>query len=72
MTKLEQIKDNEWECILEFINSQIGINKDIINGYRCLDFNDEELEKIKQEQKLLKSCKRKLEKMKGKVLYSYD
>ena len=72
MTKLEQIKDNEWECILRFINSQISMNKDIINAYRRYDFYDKDLEKIKEENKLLKSCKRKLEKMKGKVLYSYD
>lgn len=72
MTKLEQIKDNEWECILEFINYQIGENKDILNAYRRCNFDEEELKNIKEENKLLKSCKRKLEKMKGKVLYSDD
>ena len=46
MTKLEEIKDNEWECILRFINSQISMNKDIINAYRRYDFYDKDLEKF--------------------------
>lgn len=72
MIKLEELKDDEWECILDYINSQIEANEDIFNNFRCCDFSKEELQFIKEEQKLLKSCVRKLEKMKGKVLYTYD
>lgn len=72
MTKLEEIKDNEWECILSLINYQISVNEDILNEFHCCDFNEGELELVKKEQELLKSSVRKLEKMKGKVLYSYD
>ena len=72
MTKLEEIKDNEWECILSLINAQISVNEDILNEYRWCDFDVGELELVTKEQELLKSSVRKLEKMKGKVLFTYD
>ena len=72
MTKLEELNDNEWKYILDYLNFQIKVNEDIFNDFRCCDFGKEELQFIKEEQELLKSCVRKLEKMKGKVLYTYD
>ena len=72
MTKLEELKDNEWEYILNYLNFQIKVNEDIFNDFRCCDFDKKELQFIKEEQELLKRCVRKLEKMKGKVLYTCD
>ena len=72
MTKLEELKDNEWKYILDYLNFQINVNEDIFNNIYCCDIDKEELQAIKEEQEILKSCIRKLEKMKGKVLYTYD
>lgn len=72
MTKLEQIRHSEFECIFSIIEVQIDINNDILNGVRCLNFSDEELAEIKLEQDLLESGLKKLKKMKGKVLFTYD
>ena len=72
MTKLEEIRHAEWECILNLIEVQIDINNAILNGVRCLDYTDKELAEIKLEQDLLESGLKKLKKMKGKVLFSYD
>lgn len=72
MTKLEELRHAEFECILNLIEVQIDINNDILNGVRCLNYSDEELEEIKLEQDLLESGLKKLKKMKGKVLFIYD
>ena len=72
MTKLEELKHAEWECILNSIEVQIEINNDILNRIRCVDFSKEEIEQIKLEQDLLESGLKKLKKMKGKVLFVYD
>ena len=72
MTKLEEIRHAEFECIFHLIEVQIDINNDILNGVRCLDYSDEELAEIKLEQDLLESGLKELKKMKGKVLFTYD
>ena len=49
MSKLEKLRHAEFELILNLIEVQIDINNDILNGVRCLNYSDEELEKIKLE-----------------------
>lgn len=72
MIKLEDLKTSEIECVINLIDYQIITNDVLINGIFTTLFGESDLEAVKKEQALLKSFKSKLEKMKGKVLYTYD
>ena len=73
MNKLETLKKQEWECVLNLINVQISVNEDILNEYRCCDFSKGERELIIKEQELLKSAIKKLSNIaKKELIVAYD
>ena len=72
MTKLEDLKTSEIECVINLIDYQLRTNDEVLENICRIGLDEENLEEVKKEQALLKNFKRKLKKMKGKVLFTYD